>query len=430
MIAVPPSTSEHRFGLRLQLNLALGLLSMLLIIVSGTALVSLAKIRDVTTQKTDADGRLNRLSNDIAIYTLLCRSYEKDMFLNLDDDIKQSYALLAWKGAYNSLDSAISAFSVYAVTEEDKQQVKQWRETSAKYQNAILQTEQAVTEGQITSIQGVNKALEPFQDAIQTLTTSALTVAQRKAVAAQQSIAELKQITETIRMVVLGTTAVALLVAVAWSLIFPIRLMRPISALQHAAVRLADGDVTARVALARKDELGLLGRTFDYMAMLVAQRTRDLETQNHQLQQSLHAQQQLLTTIQQLSAPLLPLMDGVVVLPVVGHVDTQRADAIMQTMLHGVAQRRARWAILDVTGIAVLDTHVSKLLLQTVQATQLLGAQVAIAGITATMAHVLVEQGVTLDHLRTYRDLHSAIEAVQMYEARHKGRQQFTTGGA
>jgi rsbT co-antagonist protein RsbR len=64
-----------------------------------------------------------------------------------------------------------------------------------------------------------------------------------------------------------------------------------------------------------------------------------------------------------------------------------------------------------VTGVAVLDTHVVKLLMQAIRATKLLGAQVLLAGITAPMAQVVVAQGLDLGALRTFRDLRSAIEA-------------------
>ena len=162
-----------------------------------------------------------------------------------------------------------------------------------------------------------------------------------------------------------------------------------------------------------------MSAAFNSMADMIQQRTNDLEAKNHAIQQASQRQQQLFETVQQLSTPLLPVLDGLVVLPIVGHIDTRRADDIMRTLLHGVAQQKARVAILDVTGIATLDTHVIMLLLQAVQATELLGARVLLAGITAPMAQVIITQGIDLRHLRTYKDLRSAIESVLIAQDRN-----------
>lgn len=201
-------------------------------------------------------------------------------------------------------------------------------------------------------------------------------------------------------------------------------ILRPVKGVAQAAIAVADGDFDQTLPQTSSDEIGDLQRAFNQMVVDLREQRTAIEQRNAELEQSLHAQQQLFATIKQLSAPLLPLLDGVVVLPIVGHVDTQRADAIMQTLLHGVAQRRARVAILDVTGIAMLDTYVTKLLLQAVKATELLGAQVIVAGISSAMAQILVQQGVSLGNLLTYRDLRSAIDSVLL--AQH---QQINTEG-
>jgi anti-anti-sigma regulatory factor len=107
----------------------------------------------------------------------------------------------------------------------------------------------------------------------------------------------------------------------------------------------------------------------------------------------------------------LPVLPGVVVLPVIGHVDQQRAQAIMETLLQGVAQQHATVTILDITGIASVDAQVMDLLIQATQAIELLGATPMLAGISATMAQHLVAQGTDLRRVRTYRDLQTAIEA-------------------
>jgi anti-anti-sigma regulatory factor/HAMP domain-containing protein len=183
----------------------------------------------------------------------------------------------------------------------------------------------------------------------------------------------------------------------------------------------AAGNLGTRIAVRRQDEIGNLAEAFNGMAARLQEQQQTLAARNQELQHSLSQQQQLFSTVQQLSAPLLPIGNGVLLLPIVGHVDAARAESILQTLLHGVASQRAYCAILDVTGIAVMDAQTLQLLLQMVEATELLGAQVLMAGISGAMAQVIVAQELDVGRLRTYRDLGSAIEAARSRRAATNG---------
>ncbi|HEY0736319.1 MAG TPA: CHASE3 domain-containing protein [Herpetosiphonaceae bacterium] len=217
-----------------------------------------------------------------------------------------------------------------------------------------------------------------------------------------------------------GSTILALIIGLSSAIAISGNIARRVSLVAQAATNMAQGDLLVRCQVPpSRDEVGRMSAAFNSMADTIQQRTNDLEAKNHAIQQASERQQQLFETVQQLSTPLLPVLDGLVVLPIVGHIDTRRADDIMRTLLHGVAQQKARVAILDVTGIATLDTHVIMLLLQAIQATELLGARVLLAGITAPMAQVIITQGIDLRHLRTYKDLRSAIESVLIAQDRN-----------
>jgi rsbT co-antagonist protein RsbR len=123
--------------------------------------------------------------------------------------------------------------------------------------------------------------------------------------------------------------------------------------------------------------------------------------------------------LRELSAPLLPISDHVVILPLIGSVDTQRAQQIMETLLEGVAYYRADTAILDITGVAVVDTQVANALLHAAQAVQLLGAQVVLTGIGPAMAQTLVHLGADLSGIVTQGSLQSGIA----YAMRRHGQQ-------
>ncbi len=154
----------------------------------------------------------------------------------------------------------------------------------------------------------------------------------------------------------------------------------------------------------------MLAVAFANMLAQVRRQQAALAEQNGALQRTLSEQQSLLETIQALSTPLLPVGQGVVVLPIVGHVDAQRAAALLDTVLKGTTARSAHTVIVDLTGLAALDREVGAFLQRLIRATRLLGASVLLAGINAALARQIVAQGLDLGQASSYRDLQSAID--------------------
>ncbi len=114
-------------------------------------------------------------------------------------------------------------------------------------------------------------------------------------------------------------------------------------------------------------------------------------------------------TVRMLSVPALPVLPGVLVLPLIGSFDSRRIDELNHTTLHAVEQRRARSVIFDVTGIPAMDTHTAQALLQTAAAVRLLGAQPWLVGLRTEVAQTIVSLGVDLRAFRTSASLESAI---------------------
>jgi rsbT co-antagonist protein RsbR len=111
-------------------------------------------------------------------------------------------------------------------------------------------------------------------------------------------------------------------------------------------------------------------------------------------------QGQRIEALRELSTPLIPISSNVVLLPLVGTIDTQRAEQEMQTLLYGIEQHCAAITILDVTGVRVIDTQTADALLRAAKAARLLGAEVVLTGIQPNVARTLVEleidpQGIT-----------------------------------
>ncbi|MEI8166791.1 MAG: STAS domain-containing protein [Chloroflexales bacterium] len=124
-----------------------------------------------------------------------------------------------------------------------------------------------------------------------------------------------------------------------------------------------------------------------------------------ELKTSLQAQQALDQLVAEMSIPVIPIRAGTLVVPLVGNIDSQRADQILSTILSHVERAHAHTVVLDVTGIAMIDTHVAAGLLRVVQATRLMGAQTILAGIRPEVAQSLVGLGADLSDLHTVATL-------------------------
>jgi anti-anti-sigma factor len=113
--------------------------------------------------------------------------------------------------------------------------------------------------------------------------------------------------------------------------------------------------------------------------------------------------------LRDVSSPLCPLTSDVLLMPLVGAIDNDRAKLIMNTLLQGVAANRARIVILDITGVPEMDAQVAAALLRSAQAVRMLGAQLVLTGISTQMAQALVHLGVDLSALITRGSLQGGI---------------------
>jgi anti-anti-sigma factor len=134
----------------------------------------------------------------------------------------------------------------------------------------------------------------------------------------------------------------------------------------------------------------------------VAERTRDLSGALEDVRRSAE-------TIQQMSVPVLPIADGVLVLPLVGALDSQRAVLLTERLLDTIQRERAHMVLIDITGVPVVDTQVAGALIRASQAVQLLGAEPVVCGIRAEVAQTVVGLGLDLGRLTSQRDLRSGL---------------------
>jgi rsbT co-antagonist protein RsbR len=106
-------------------------------------------------------------------------------------------------------------------------------------------------------------------------------------------------------------------------------------------------------------------------------------------------------TIRELQTPVIEVWDGILALPIVGSVDTARAQEMNEALLEQIVATGSEIVLLDITGVPVVDTAVARHLLETVSAARLLGADVFIVGLSSRTAMTLVQLGIDLSHITT-----------------------------
>lgn len=117
-----------------------------------------------------------------------------------------------------------------------------------------------------------------------------------------------------------------------------------------------------------------------------------------------------------LSAPIIPITDDVIVMPLIGSIDGERAQIIMRSLLAGISQFSASTIILDLTGVPMVDSEVAGYLHRSIQAIKLKGARAIITGITEEIAETIVDLGIDWSKIETWRDMQSALPSViQIY---------------
>ena len=111
----------------------------------------------------------------------------------------------------------------------------------------------------------------------------------------------------------------------------------------------------------------------------------------------------------ELSTPVIKLWDGVVAVPLIGTLDSARTQVVMETLLQAIVDQNAGVAILDITGVPMVDTLVAQYLLKTAMAVRLMGAECVISGIRPTIAQTIVQLGIDLGDITTRATLADAL---------------------
>lgn len=115
-------------------------------------------------------------------------------------------------------------------------------------------------------------------------------------------------------------------------------------------------------------------------------------------------------SLQELSTPVTPIWEGILLLPLLGIIDSSRTQDIMQKTLAKIAETRSKIFVMDISGVAAVDTAVANQLIKITKATQLMGCESIISGISPSISQTLVELGVNVGEVKTTATLRDALE--------------------
>ena len=178
----------------------------------------------------------------------------------------------------------------------------------------------------------------------------------------------------------------------------------------------AAGDLDIRIESGIEDDLTGIEEAINILIDDLTYELKQSQKIKEELEEKLtKIQDQQKTIIQQqedlmeLSSPVTKVWDNILILPVIGTLDSQRTQIMMENLLQKVVQTGCTTAILDITGVPTVDTQVANHLLKTVTAARLLGADCIISGISPAIAQTIVHLGIDLSGIRTKATLQDAM---------------------
>ncbi|HUQ02098.1 MAG TPA: STAS domain-containing protein [Kofleriaceae bacterium] len=176
----------------------------------------------------------------------------------------------------------------------------------------------------------------------------------------------------------------------------------------------AYGDLDGRVPINGEGPIAaLLAGINEMIESLRVERDRN-RAYARELEERVATIEQQRTAIRELSTPVIEIWEGVLCLPVVGIVDSVRSSQMTDVLLHAIMEKRVRCAIVDITGIEVMDTKTVDHFIRMAKAVRLLGAECLLTGVSPNIAHTMVHMGVTLTDVAPHRSLREALRTFVM----------------
>lgn len=173
----------------------------------------------------------------------------------------------------------------------------------------------------------------------------------------------------------------------------------------------ASGDYSVRIDSEHSDDhpFGALATGLNEMFTVLEEAHQRTQRSQKELQDKLATIERQREAIRELSTPIMQVWDGVLCLPVVGVLDSSRSAEMTDALLNSIVENKARYVIIDITGIEVMDTRTADHFIRMAKAVSLLGAECVLSGINPSIAQTLVHLGTTMEDIQSHRNLRDAL---------------------
>lgn len=184
-----------------------------------------------------------------------------------------------------------------------------------------------------------------------------------------------------------------------------------------------DGDYTARLATDLPDghPFATLLDGVNHMIESLGKAQQSSSAYQRELEEKLATIEIQRAAIRELSTPIIEVWNGVLCLPVVGVLDTTRSAEMTEALLGAIVEKKADCAIIDITGIQVMDTGTADHFLRMARAVRLLGADCMLTGINPAIAQTMIHMGVDLSSVVTHRTMRNALQSYVERYIRDRG---------
>lgn len=188
-------------------------------------------------------------------------------------------------------------------------------------------------------------------------------------------------------------------------------LLEPISEVLGVLKAVSEGDLNPRLAFDYPEShpVGALAESVNSMIDALAEARAMAQQRLAELNQRIDEIERQREAIRTLAVPVIEVWKSVLCVPVVGVLDTMQASEVTSTLLNAVVAKKARFVVVDVTGIDVMDTRAADHFLRMARAVMLLGSSCALSGIRPAIAGTIVHLGVELGEVRTFRTMRDAL---------------------
>ncbi|QSQ10726.1 STAS domain-containing protein [Myxococcus landrumensis] len=178
-----------------------------------------------------------------------------------------------------------------------------------------------------------------------------------------------------------------------------------------------------------EETINLFARQLHASVQENEQSMQKLDAARRELEEKLSTIEKQRLAIRDLSTPIIELWEDVLTLPIVGVVDTQRSLEMTERLLHRISQGKARCAIIDITGVEVVDTSTANHFVKMVNAARLLGTYCVVTGISPFIAQTLTQIGVDLRDVKTLGSLRDGLKECFLYLRNHTAHRAFESSG-